>query len=169
MSGDVARRPLDQPSPLPPNQLFPHNQRVDAIRVVPRPGFHHAVAVAFVERERAQIVDRGLQPHGFRSRRQQAIFSRPQQQRPDSRSSRSSSHVDSNDVPGRPVVGDKKSSDFAVGVSRDQRDRAATAHVQLEFLPRIGDSRRKAFLVHTPKEFKVFRLEIAGREGHATL
>jgi len=47
--------------------------------------------------------------------------------------------------------------------------RRATAHVQSQFRPRIGNTRRKTSLVDPPQRVKVGGLEIANREGHAAI
>jgi hypothetical protein len=55
------------------------------------------------------------------------------------------------------------------GIGCHQRKRSPMAHVDPEFLLRIGDSRREAFLVHAPKGFEVFSFEVADDEGHGDI
>src|ERR1051325_2162087 len=47
-----------------PRQRFFQHQRVHAIRVIPRPGADHAVAMPFVEGEGPGVVARRFQPDG---------------------------------------------------------------------------------------------------------
>src|SRR5450631_4334513 len=57
----------------------------------------------------------------------------------------------------------------SVRVGCHQCERCPVAHVLLEFALRIGDSWRKAVLIHAPELIKVLWLEIADDEGHAAI
>jgi len=52
---------------------------------------------------------------------------------------------------------------------RNQSDGSAAAHVILEFLPGVGNSRRKAILVDAPQRLKMLGLKISDGEGHAAI
>ena len=150
-------------------EFFFHHQRIQAVRVISRPGFDHGVPVAFIERERGTIVDGGFKPNRARSQGAQAIFRGPEQLRSDARPPCSRDYVDGNDVALGAAMSYEKACDCFGVVKGDKRERFPAAHVVLEFRPRVGNARREAFLIDAPQSIEVFRLEVADGERHVAI
>src|ERR1017187_8767460 len=151
-------------------QVFLHHQRVHAVGIVPRPGPDHVVAVPLVERQGPEVVYRGFQALGALSLGTEAIFRSPQQQRSNARAAFPPNYINGDDMSGRAIVHHDEACNFAFdGVRGDQCERSSPAYIGLEFLLRIRNSRREAFLVHPPERFEVFGLEVADDEGHADI
>src|SRR6266851_5597160 len=159
-------------------QIFLQHQRVDAIGIVARDGLHHAVAVALVKRQCGDVIHGGFQGYGAGSGAAQAIFCRSQEQRSDAGAAGRGDNVDSNDVSRIARVSYDESGNFIAGgecggffrvAGSDQGYSSAAAQVELEFLPGVGNSGRKAILVDAPERLKMLGLKVSDRERHAAI
>ena len=154
-----------------PVQLLLQHQSIDAIRVIPRPSPDYAVSVALVKRQCRQVVNRGLQADPPCPAKFQAIFRSSQQQRAYAGTPPFRTHVNRDDVPARgaAMCDDKTTNARTCGVLRNQSECSPLPNISPQFRLRIGDPRRKAFLVHAPQFLEVLRPEVADGDGHAAI